>query len=365
MVRRKRVSQNESHNLSRSDATACDLLRAILDTASDAIIAFDRRGVIIDANSAAARMFGYANGELISQSIAMLMPQSEREKQNGYIARNPEKIESNREVTSLRKDGSTFPTELTVTEIERLGLFTGIYRDISARKRAEREVEQYCKDLRTMSSELMLSEERERQRLAQELHDGLGQALFRARLKLDQLSTNDRAVAEISTILEDVGKTLNSVTIALSPPVLRQLGLRAALRWLARHVGERYGLTVRIEDDAQDVQLAERMALLLFRSVRELLINVAKHAHTDQAILSLRKSNNYLRIEIEDQGRGFDPAGQSHKVEAGHFGLFSIRERLDYLGGAFEIHSVRGAGTKVTLLAPLSVGKAATFAGAQ
>ena len=214
-----------------------------------------------------------------------------------------------------------------------------------------------------MSSELMLAEERERQRLAQDLHDGLGQALFRARMKLDQLSTDDPAVGEIVTILEDVGKMLNVVTIELSPPVLRQLGLRAALKWLARHIGERYGFAVRIDDEGQDIQLAERLALLLFRSVRELLINVAKHAHTDQAILSLRKTNNLLQIEVEDQGRGFDPASQSSMVEAGHFGLFSIRERLEYLGGTFKIQSVRGAGTKVTLSAPLSVRKAATVAG--
>jgi PAS domain S-box-containing protein len=363
----KRASQNKIQKVAQSKEGAPrereELLRGILNAVRDAIITIDSRGVIILANPAAERMFGYARGELIGQSIAVLMPQSERDTHSSYIARYLDNIAIEREVVSQRKDGSTFPTELTVSEIEHLGLFTSIYRDISARRRTEREVEQYRKDLRTISSELMLAEDRERQRLAQDLHDGLGQALFRARMKLDQLSTKDPAVGEIATILEDIGKLLNTMTAELSPPVLRQLGLRFALKWLARHIEERYRVTVRIADDGQDIHLAERMALLLFRSVRELLINVAKHAHTDQAVLSLRRTNNFLEIEVEDQGRGFDPASHSRMVESGQFGLFSVREGLEYLGGTFHIRSARDAGTKVTLSAPLVIGKAATIAG--
>ena len=92
--------------------------------------------------------------------------------------------------------------------------------------------------------------------------------------------------------------------------------------------------------------------------MRELLRNVAKHAQTDQARLSLRRSDQNLQVEVEDRGKGFDPGDQSRQVESGRFGLFSIRERLEYLHGTFTIWSVQGAGTRVTLSVPLATGKA-------
>src|SRR5215813_2634480 len=169
------------------------LLQAILNTVADAIITCDRRGIIVAANPATERMFGYTQDELVGQSVKLLMPPPYSDE---YMTG------SSRETVGLRKDGSTFPMELAVGEIAHAGLFTGIHRDISARRRTERELDQYTKDLKTMASELMLAEERERRRLAEDLHDGFGQALFRARMKLDELSTVDPGVNEVVKILE-------------------------------------------------------------------------------------------------------------------------------------------------------------------
>jgi signal transduction histidine kinase len=204
-----------------------------------------------------------------------------------------------------------------------------------------------------MASELLLAEERERQRLAESLHDGPSQALFRARLKLDQLSLSEPRAREISTILEDIGKMLNTMTFELSPVVLRTLGLRHAIRSLAGDMQQRYGLSIKIQDDGKEITLDERVVLILFRSVRELLINIVKHARTAKATLSIKKVDNRLQIAIEDRGKGFDLGEQSGQVERGHFGLFSIRERLAYLGGSFNVRSAPGKGTSVTLNAPL------------
>jgi len=123
---------------------------------------------------------------------------------------------------------------------------------------------------------------------------------------------------------------------------LRKLGLRAAVKWLARDMQKRYELVVEIDNDVQDIPIDEPVALILFRSVREVLINVAKHAQTNRANLSLRRIDHTLQIEIEDHGRGFNVADQSHHVESGHFGLFSVRERMEYVGGTFMIQSARG-----------------------
>ena len=208
-------------------------------------------------------------------------------------------------------------------------------------------------------AELMLAEERERQRMAEDVHDGLGQALFRARMKLGQLSATEPAAREIGTILEEIGRMMNTMTFELSPPVLRKVGLRAALKSLAREMQRQYNLLIEIEDDGQSIPLNERTALILFRSVRELLINVAKHAQTDRARLSLQRIDDSLQIKVEDRGKGFDLADQSHHVESGHFGLFSIRERMEYVGGTSTIRSSPADGTVVILTAPVASAKAA------
>jgi PAS domain S-box-containing protein len=345
-------------------------MRTILHTVSDSIITTDQRGIIIAVNPATERMFGYTRNELVGRQVKLLIPPSGHVEHDGDLARYFETgkagiIGFSRETRGLRKDGSTFPVELAVSEIPQLRLFTGILRDISARKQTEKALERYRKDLKTMSSELLLAEERERQRLAQDLHDGLGQALFRARMKLDQLPGENPIVLELDAILQEVAKVVNTLTFELSPPMLRQLGLRPAIRRLVWDMKQRYGLSVQVAgNNDEDYPLDERVALVLFRSLRELLINVAKHAKTDQASVLLGKSDNHLlQIKVKDQGKGFDPADQERQVQSGHFGLFSVRERLEYFGGTLDVQSAPGKGTRVTLTVPLAKAKATTRRG--
>jgi PAS domain S-box-containing protein len=339
-------------------------LQAILNAAADAIITTDRQGIIVSSNPATERIFGYTQEELLGQNVKVLMPQPFRDEHDANLASyqatgKPDIPKMPRETVMLRKDGLAFPVELTATRIPRLGLFTAIYRDISVRKQTEQELDQYRKDLRTLASEVVLAEERERQRLAEDLHDGVGQTLFRARMKLDQLSIAEPDAREIRTILEEMGRMVNTMTFELSPPVLRTVGFRAAVKSLAKDIQKRYALSTEIDDDGQDLALDERVALTLFRSVRELLINAAKHSQTNRASLSLRRGDRSVQIEIEDRGKGFDLADQSHHVESGHFGLFSVRERMEYVGGTFKIRSAPGHGAKVTLTAPLATANAA------
>jgi PAS domain S-box-containing protein len=322
-------------------------MRSILKTASDAIITIDRNGIIHSANTATERLFGYTHGQLIGEDVSILIA----EPYDGERAGS----DSGHEVVAVRRDGSTFPVDLSMSEVEDLGLFTAIIRDTSARKKAQQELDQYKRDLRIMSSELMLAEQRERHRLAQDLHDGLGQALFRAQVKLDRLAMTAPAAKDVGVIIQEIGKMVNTLTFELSPPVLRQLGFRAAIKWLTKDVKERYGLTVDVDDDGQEIALDERVTLVLFRSMRELLINVAKHAQLNRATMSLRRMDgNKLQVEVKDDGKGFDLAQQFHHVESGHFGLFSVRERLEYLGGTFKLRSAPGKGTTATLIVPLA-----------
>jgi CheY-like chemotaxis protein/anti-sigma regulatory factor (Ser/Thr protein kinase) len=139
----------------------------------------------------------------------------------------------------------------------------------------------------------------------------------------------------------------------LNPPVLDELGLPSALAWLAKQM-PLHGLLVEVRVSQERVPLPDDQAVLLFQSVRELLINVAKHAGTDRATVSLAiDPDQELRIEVQDHGRGFDPVAMEAKSESEHFGLFSVKERMQAMGGRLDVKSKPGAGTTLTMTLPL------------
>jgi signal transduction histidine kinase len=138
------------------------------------------------------------------------------------------------------------------------------------------------------------------------------------------------------------------MTLQLCPPVLYEVGLVEAVRWLATDMERRYGLKVTLEEDGQRRPLDEMTRISLFRSVNELLINVAKHAKTDTALVRVSHWNQFVKISVEDTGIGFDSASGTTG-----YGLFSVRERLHHLGGIVKMESVHGTGTRISLLAPV------------
>ena len=156
-------------------------------------------------------------------------------------------------------------------------------------------------------------------------------------------------------ILEQTIKDVRFLTIELSPPVLYQLGLEAGLEWLSGKIHEQYGVLVTFEDDGEDKPIADDVKILLFRAVRELLINVAKHAQVQNARVSIGRDDAHVRICVHDEGVGFDLLDKksSNRGIQG-YGLFNITERLDQLGGHLDIASQPGRGTHITLVAPLS-----------
>ncbi|MCX5719401.1 MAG: ATP-binding protein [Nitrospirae bacterium] len=144
----------------------------------------------------------------------------------------------------------------------------------------------------------------------------------------------------------------------LSPPILYELGIEAAVEWLAEQIKEQHNIMVEFEDDNQSKPLDDDIRVLLFQAVRELLVNVVKHSQAHKAKVSVQKDGGNIRIHVEDNGIGFDSSKiYSYSDRTRGFGLFSIRERLDYLGGYFTIASEPGYGTRVTLGAPLKNNK--------
>jgi PAS domain S-box-containing protein len=231
----------------------------------------------------------------------------------------------------------------------------GLAEDVTEKKEAEaalREAEN-----RRVAAVLAAerAEARERRSLARDLHDALSQSLALARTKLAGLreavsdpEARDR-LREVESIIGEADERTRTLTFRLSPPILHDLGFAEASEWLAEDLERQFGLRTRVTSDELPKPFPVAMREALFRSLRELLINVARHAGTDEAQVSLKRRGDTLDILVEDSGAGFDGGIDN----AGGFGLASVRERLEALGGRLEIRSEPGRGTRARMVVPL------------
>ena len=232
--------------------------------------------------------------------------------------------------------------------------------EIAERRQAERQVRRYQERLKSLASELSLAEERERRRIAVDLHDQIGQTLALIQIKLQELresappGTLAGALDECVDLIRQPIQDTRSLVFNLSPPVLYDLGFEAAAAWLVEQHDRRAGISMTFEDDEQSKPLEQAVSVLLFRAIRELLTNVVKHSRAGKARVWLRRCEGELRTGVEDDGRGFDASTIGSAADkTGGFGLFSIREQLDRLGGRFEIDSSSGGGCRIILTVPL------------
>jgi len=236
--------------------------------------------------------------------------------------------------------------------------------DLTERVRAEHQLLESRQELRLLYSELALAEERERRRIAREVHDEIGQILAMVNVRLGELrdepqAADARALEEVRRQVESAIQASRSLTFELSSVLLYELGLEAALGSLAERYEKRHGLRVDFAADAQprsSIQsaVAEDTAVILYRAVRELLRNVVKHAGAKSARVSLERVGDRVRITVEDDGAGFDAARAGESCgENGGFGLFSLRQQLASLGGLLEVCSAPGEGSRVVVTAPV------------
>ncbi|MFH1570333.1 MAG: sensor histidine kinase [Gemmatimonadota bacterium] len=230
----------------------------------------------------------------------------------------------------------------------------------SRRRQAEIQLRAHQRQLRALASDLVLTEERERRLLAEELHDSIGQALAVTKIRLGSLRAAVPAgavgqVEGIRTLVDQTIQDVRSLTFELSPPILYELGLEPAVEWLAELMQAEHGLEIAVDRDDAPRPLGNGVPVLLFRAVRELLLNAVKHAQARRVVITVRRAGGAIEIAVCDDGLGFDAAQLEADADAAPgFGLLSIRERLSNLGGAFRIESQVGHGTRATLTAPLA-----------
>ena len=337
---------------------------SITNLTGDIIVKVDREDRWTFLNDGACKFWGKSREELIGSTFTDYLHPDDREK----TAVTVKEIETSKLVTGLVNRQKTPKGWRTVEWnaapiFDEEGSYVGLQatgRDITKRKRAEEKIEVYQKRLRSLAFELILVEQRERRRMAEELHDSVGQLLALCKIKLGRLGkvrTSPKSATlleEIQDLLEQIIQYTRSLTFRLSPPVLYELGLEAALEWLAQSLYEQQGIQISLEIDSQVKLLDEEFRVFLFRAVRELLLNVVRHAETDRAKVSLCREDKSIRITVEDAGAGFNTAIlEAPSGEDRGFGFFSIQEHLKHLGGELSIQSKPGQGTRVSLAVPL------------
>ena len=338
--------------------------RSLFEDSRDVVYRTSRDGRFLDINPAGLELFGYAREEMIGMPVNRLYAEP-ADRAAFLLAIENTGAVRNYELRFQRKDGTVLDCLVTATvwrDAEgRVGGFHGTIRDVTERKRAEVRFQAYHRQLRVLASQLALAEERERRRMAEGLHDHVAQSLTVAKMRLDALRESapdgdlaDRLDDARRQVEETIRQTRNLI-FDFSPPVLHELGFEAALEWLVEEFQARNRLPTSFEDDGRPKPLQEPVRLTLFRASRELLANVVKHARAGHVAVRVRRDGDEICVEVEDDGVGFDPAIlNNHRNDDMAFGLFSIRERLDYYGGRLDIASAPGKGTRVTLAAPVA-----------
>lgn len=251
-------------------------------------------------------------------------------------------------------------SEQEITLVTAVGAYVGSAirnaQHFEERMRIEMKLLEYQKHLQSLTSQISLIEENEKRRIAAGLHDCISQPLALSKIKLGQLNKttlpdeSKAIISELSGLIEQTINETRTLTFELSPPILYELGLSQAIKWLIDEFRDKHNLHTVFEDDEHSKPFDNNIRFFLFQAVRELLVNIVKHSGADKAKITMSGTKDKLRITVEDNGRGFS----SKRSGRNGFGLFNIREQMNHINGHFEIKAVPRRGTRVTLIAPFT-----------
>jgi len=349
------------------------MIGAIVESSQDWIWVMDLTGHHTYSNKALENILGYSAVEFQGMVMDMMHPEDRKvvdaQWPDWVAARQGWK---NQVLRWRANDGKYRYLESTAVPIldlqgELLG-YRGVDRDITDRKRAEGALQQSHDELeqrvvertatlRKLAVQLCHAEETERKRIAHMLHEDLQQIIVGTRLMLSTLNKKNVAskvrkhtLERAEDQLSQAQQIMHSLAIDLYPPVLSTDGLCAAIPWLAGVMEKRFGMSISVDVDRTAEPTTDSLRVFIFQAVRELLFNVGKHCDTKRAQVRLKQEHGgWILVEVKDSGAGFD----AEQIDTrNRFGLFSIRERVDYYGGQMKIQSALGKGTRITLQLP-------------
>lgn len=329
--------------------------RAVFEAAPDGIVVVDARGVIRDVNPRGYEQFGYEPGELVGQSVEVLVPEARRgphrDQRDAYMDEpRTRPMGAGMELTGRRKDGSTFPVEISLSPMELPGerWVISVVRDLTERKR-----------LREFGVGALRAAEDERQRIARELHDDTAQRLAAVLVRL-QVATRQEDEERRAEILDEVRESVletveavRRIARGLRPPILDEVGVVAAIRSHVDALGKAYDLAIEFDSGTDEPRLGADAQLALYRIVQEALSNVVRHASARRASVRIETEAGRLQVVVEDDGEGFVHDGSQ---PGRGLGLMGMRERARNAGGEIEIDSRPGEGTRVTVEIPIGKG---------
>ncbi|HET7692094.1 MAG TPA: PAS domain S-box protein [Gemmatimonadota bacterium] len=327
--------------------------RAVFEAAPDGIVLVGADGAIVDVNPCALRMFGYERVEVVGQAVEMLVP---RELQRSHVDHRHRYMGAPRarpmgvgvELRGLRKNGSEFPVEISLSPVTEAGegYVISIVRDLTERRA-----------LQAFGAGAVRAAEEERQRIARELHDDTAQRLAGLMLMLKAASRTEDAKereARIEQVREEIGAAADAVrriARGLRPPILDEFGLPAALESLVRTLRHAHGLDIDLSMERPVGRLHPDSELAMYRIVQEALSNAIRHSGASRVAVALHEEDHVLRAEVRDDGRGF-ATERPFSDDGQGLGLVGMRERARNAGGTLEIDGAPGAGTRVRVTLP-------------
>jgi PAS domain S-box-containing protein len=371
--------QNESLREAEADLKELyERYRNLYEHAPTGYLSLDTHRVIRAANLTAATIFGRNRGELLGKNLESLATPEWTDDcylhcKRALTANEPQTVEA----VFARPDESAFWARLVIhpapgplTHDADVACLVAVI-DISERKELEKlrreahdqleaRVRERTAELREMTHRLMSAQADERSRIAQGLHDEVGQLLTACQIKLAGLGNllpEDRQteISEVEELLATAVDLIRDLIFELATPTLERAGFAAAARELCLNLQEREGLSVAWEEKARNHAVPKDIAACLYQCLRELLYNVARHAEADEATVYFECDRDALRLAVRDEGKGFDAQALSAGLtRTNGFGLHNIRERVESLGGEVEVDSIPGDGTRVEIRLPLS-----------
>jgi PAS domain S-box-containing protein len=381
--------------LKADQATA--LLASIVDSSDDAIISKTLEGVITSWNAGAERLFGYTAKEAIGQHISMIIPLDRRSEETTILARlsQGERID-HFDTIRLRKDGATLEISLSISPVRNAaGKIIGaskIARDISGRKRIERELHeseqrfrtladaldtqvqfrtqelrrrnaeilQQSDQVRDLSGKLMFAQDEERRRIARELHDSAGQNLALLGMSLARIEVDakrdpagmSKSIKDAQNLVQDLTQEIRTTSYLLHPPMLDESGLASALRWYTEGLAERSGLSIELNIPDDLGRFAPEVELAIFRLVQECLTNIHRHSGSKTAAIRIAREPDKVYAEVQDHGKGMSQQRLAEIQSQGFgVGIRGMRERVLQCHGELTVDS-NALGTKIAAIFP-------------
>lgn len=342
-------------------ATVQRRMRAIFELAPIAIWISDHEEVVF-ANQAAARLFGAASADALrGRSIYELLAEGSHAAVRAQIGRAlaGEGVVAPIRGNVIRADGEVLEVEVALAPLPDHGesMVQMVVADITRQARESAELERSSQDLRKLSASVVEAREEERRRIARELHDELGQRLTALKMDLTSLgaaanlSVDHPQLAGMLTMLDDTLASVRRLSTDLRPLMLDDLGLTAAIEWLARETSRRMGIDVHLLSADLGTGLSDRVSTALYRMVQEALTNIARHASATEVEIRIRPRRDRLVLTVSDNGVGF-PADALQRE--GSYGLMGMRERAQMLGGSLAVGNSPEGGGLLTVSLPLT-----------